>query len=82
MELVHGTVVLHVDRDLLFVLAMQHSERGPDVDLGVVWRAGAQKRADYPRLLVIAAEVVVEDREERDGVDGDTARCPAAQQVK
>ena len=68
MQLIHRMVVLHVDRNLLWGLAVQHGEGRPDLDLAIVG-AAAEQRTDDALLLVLSSEVVVQDREDGGWVD-------------
>ena len=78
-EVEHRAVIIHVDGDLLTRLGMQDRECGTDRD-GVIAFIPCAKEGTYDTLLgICAAEIVVEDREEGGGVDGDrgspTASC-------
>lgn len=68
-------MVVHIDRNLLARLRMQHRKRSAHRDGIVALVACAEERADDALLGVRAAEVVVEDGEERGWVDRD-GRCP------
>ena len=73
VQLVHRVVVLHVYRDLLGSLAVQHGESGANLNLAGV-RARAKQRSNDPLLRICPSEVVVEDREEGYGVHSDGCR--------
>jgi hypothetical protein len=75
-EIEHRAVVVHIDRHLLTRLRMQHRECGAHRDGIVAFISCAEERANDALLGVCAAEVVVEDGEERCWVDGDR-RSPA-----
>lgn len=66
-------MIVHIDRHLLARLAMQHRKRGLHIHEIAILGARAQQRSDHAFLVVLAAEVVVEDGEEGDGVDGERA---------
>lgn len=63
-------MIFHIHRHLLTRLAMQHCERGLHIHEIAIFGTCAQQGADDAFLGVLATEVVVEDGEEGDGVDG------------
>ena len=58
-EIEHRAVVVHIDRDLLARLRMQHRERGAHRDGIIALVSCAEERANDALLGVGAAEVVV-----------------------
>lgn len=72
VQLIHRSVVLHIDSDLLVRLAMENSKGRSDFYFVVI--ADTKESSNDALLGVCAAEVVVEDGEEGNGVDGDIGR--------
>lgn len=81
MQLIHRSVVLHINRNLLARLAMQHRKRAPHFNgLRFAYTAATadtEESSDDAILVVLATEVVVQDGEERDGMDGHCCWCSA-----
>lgn len=64
-------MIIHIHRHLLARLAMQHRERSLHIYKIAILGARGQQGSDDTFLGVLTTEVVVEDGEERDGVDGE-----------
>jgi len=75
MKVIHRPMIVHINRHLLVRLTVQHSERGSNFNFIIVARP--KKRANHSVLAVRSAKVVVEDGEQRDGVNCDIDRCPS-----
>jgi hypothetical protein len=73
MKVIHRPMIIHINRHLLVRLTVQHSERGSNFDLIIVARP--KKRANHSVLAVRSAKVMVEDGEQRDGMNCDIDRC-------
>lgn len=65
---------------MLACFAVQHRERGANLDLIVCTRT--KKGPDYPVLGLCPPEEVVEDGEERDRMDGDIRWWAAARSLE
>ena len=73
VELQHALLVVHVDLDLLGGLGVGHGVAVLDLDLGAILRARTQEGSNHALLVCGPPAGVVEDAEQRLGLDGDGA---------
>jgi hypothetical protein len=65
MQLIHSPMILHINRNLLTCLAMQHRERAPHLyrlslrPTNPTGTADSEEGTDYAILIIFTAEVVV-----------------------
>jgi hypothetical protein len=75
VELVHRSVIFHIDSNLLARLAMENSKGRSHFDF--VPTANTEKGSNNTFLGLISSKIVVKDGEQGDRVDGDTGWGPS-----